>query len=209
MTLAALCAALAFAGCGSSGSQPQASANTTTPTAGTAAANAAAAQSPTDSSAKGPHPLPINLWSPAVPPGTGEFPPILAEYTCDGANISPPLRWSNVPAGARELAIVIIYSYRSGENPSFAWGVAGLKPTLHGLSAGKLPAGAIVGRNSSGQVRYLVCPPKNKGQIFDFILYALPHHIPFRPGVQAESLGVRASKETLSVGQLRFSYKRP
>src|ERR1043165_5366677 len=31
---------------------------------------------------------------------------IPAKYTCDGANISPPLTWSGVPANAKSLAII-------------------------------------------------------------------------------------------------------
>jgi len=36
--------------------------------------------------------------------GDGERIPEL--YTCDGADISPPLRWSGVPAGTRSFAIL-------------------------------------------------------------------------------------------------------
>ena len=28
------------------------------------------------------------------------------QYTCDGANVSPPLSWSGVPAGAKALALI-------------------------------------------------------------------------------------------------------
>ena len=31
---------------------------------------------------------------------------IPAKYTCDGANISPPLSWSNVPEGTRSFALI-------------------------------------------------------------------------------------------------------
>ena len=39
--------------------------------------------------------MPLSLASPAIPPG-GEIP---SQYTCDGADISPPLRWSGAPDG--------------------------------------------------------------------------------------------------------------
>ena len=33
--------------------------------------------------------------------------PIPKDYTADGRNISPPLTWSNVPAGTREFAVIL------------------------------------------------------------------------------------------------------
>src|SRR5437867_1612319 len=44
----------------------------------------------------------IQLTSPAFAEGA-EIP---AKYTCDGQNISPPLKWSNVPKGARSIALI-------------------------------------------------------------------------------------------------------
>jgi Raf kinase inhibitor-like YbhB/YbcL family protein len=32
--------------------------------------------------------------------------PIPSDYTCDGADISPPLSWSNVPAAAKSIVII-------------------------------------------------------------------------------------------------------
>ncbi|HEV2392844.1 MAG TPA: YbhB/YbcL family Raf kinase inhibitor-like protein, partial [Verrucomicrobiae bacterium] len=34
----------------------------------------------------------------------GEAIPV--KYTCEGKNVSPPLAWSGVPAGARSLALI-------------------------------------------------------------------------------------------------------
>src|SRR3974390_3702070 len=32
--------------------------------------------------------------------------PIPAKYTCDAENVSPPLKWSGVPTGAKSLALI-------------------------------------------------------------------------------------------------------
>src|SRR3954466_5372786 len=37
----------------------------------------------------------------------GEGEPIPVEYTCDGKELSPPLRWSGVPDDAQALALVV------------------------------------------------------------------------------------------------------
>jgi Raf kinase inhibitor-like YbhB/YbcL family protein len=50
-----------------------------------------------------PRRLTINLESPAFADG-GNIPKI---YTCDGEDISPPLKWSEVPQAARSLALLV------------------------------------------------------------------------------------------------------
>ncbi|HEV2997687.1 MAG TPA: YbhB/YbcL family Raf kinase inhibitor-like protein [Solirubrobacteraceae bacterium] len=203
IALAALIAAFALTGCGSSGSQPQVSASA----AITTSTSTTASQSPTSTRAEQAQNRSIELSSPAIP-GTGEFPPIQARYTCDGADISPPLHWSNIPAGAQDLALVVLYVDQVRHEYRFDWVVAGLKPALHGLSADRLPAGAIVGRNSNGQTRYSVCSPKGVKESYGFILYALPHRIALKPGFWAKALLMRAGHEAIKEAVLRFSYKR-
>ena len=53
--------------------------------------------------------MPLMLASPAIPPG-GEMP---AQFTCDGADISPPMSWSGVPEGTRSLVLVVGGSRRA------------------------------------------------------------------------------------------------
>lgn len=102
---------------------------------------------------------------------------IPARYTCDGSDISPPLRWGAIPARTKELvlfavgfepAIVGKYSY------SVAWAVSGINPALHSLPAGQLPPGAHVGVASNGKRRYSICPPKGQRERYQFELYGLP-----------------------------------
>ena len=45
--------------------------------------------------------MPLNLSSPAFADGAS----IPERFTCDGADVSPPLRWSGVPSGTRSLAL--------------------------------------------------------------------------------------------------------
>ena len=45
----------------------------------------------------------IEISSPAF--GRGDSIPV--EFTCDGDDLSPPLRWSEPPAGTRALAIIV------------------------------------------------------------------------------------------------------
>ena len=47
--------------------------------------------------------MPLLLTSPVFSPG-GAIP---SEYTCDGADISPPLNWSSVPEGTQSLVLIV------------------------------------------------------------------------------------------------------
>src|SRR5947207_2174390 len=56
----------------------------------------------TDQPRKGGETMSLTITSPAFQPG-GTIP---AKYTCDGANISPPLKWTGVPPGTKSLALI-------------------------------------------------------------------------------------------------------
>ena len=61
---------------------------------------------------------------------------IPAKYTCDGANISPPLQWRNVPAHTVELVLFVIDDSSNGSEGGIRWVVAGIDPSLSGIAAG-------------------------------------------------------------------------
>jgi Raf kinase inhibitor-like YbhB/YbcL family protein len=110
------------------------------------------------------------LASPAIPP-SGEIP---AQYTCDGADISPPLSWSDVPAGTGSLVLVV----EDPDAPSGTfrhWAVFDIPPASRGLDAGysaNRPNAALhQARNDFGKTGYSgPCPPKGGGT----------HHYHFR-----------------------------
>lgn len=137
--------------------------------------------------------------------------PIPARYTCDGADISPPLEWSAVPQGTRELMLFIRASEESeaGGGRLLAWAVAGLSPTLRHLPSGKLPPGAVVGRNGLGQARYTVCP-RRKGikKYYAVALYGLTSPIAARPGFDGHALRVQVESQAAYEGLASFSYVR-
>ncbi len=130
------------------------------------------------------------------------------QYTCDGQDISPPVHWTGVPHGTVELALFAISFRPVNGELSFGWAVAGLSPALHGLAAGKLPAGAVVGRNSSGQDGYSICPPKGRLETYAVKLIALPHAIPAQSGFDALTLYRDAERSAKVVGFAGVKYER-
>jgi Raf kinase inhibitor-like YbhB/YbcL family protein len=108
---------------------------------------------------------------------------IPSQYTCEGTNISPPLQWHNLPAHTAELVLFIIDDGSNGSEGGIRWVVSGIDPSLSGIAAGALPAGAVVGRNSSGKAAYGgICPPKGKAVLFQFVLWALSKKLNFNTG---------------------------
>lgn len=53
--------------------------------------------------ASGESPMPLSLHSPAFS-HLGDIP---TPYTCEGADISPPLSWSDVPEGTKSFALIV------------------------------------------------------------------------------------------------------
>jgi Raf kinase inhibitor-like YbhB/YbcL family protein len=102
-----------------------------------------------------PTPARIHVSSPAFAAG-GAIP---ARFTCQGQDISPPLRWSGVPRGARELDVVMRDPDAPGGN-FIHWQLAGIAPSTRSLAIGQTPPSATVGRNDFGTIGYRgPCPP--------------------------------------------------
>jgi phosphatidylethanolamine-binding protein (PEBP) family uncharacterized protein len=196
-----LAGTLALSGCGGSGSKSstsQAQATTTSQQVTAATSQQTTSTDTTSQSA-------FALSSPAVQTD-GESNLIQARYTCDGADVSPPLHWGIAPAGTAEIAIAVVHIGHKAFD--LDWAIVGLKPTLRRLPAGAIPPGAIPGRNSAGHLGYQVCPPKGTTARYVMVAYALAHKIPTSPGFDSKAVITRASGESLRNGLLDFSYRR-
>ncbi|HKJ71810.1 MAG TPA: YbhB/YbcL family Raf kinase inhibitor-like protein [Gammaproteobacteria bacterium] len=113
----------------------------------------------------------LRLQSPAFGDG-GAIP---TRFACDGADVSPPLRWSGTPAGTRSLALIVDDPDAPGR-VWVHWVVFNLPATVGGLAgevSGALPGAAREGRNSWGDAAYGgPCPPSGSHR-YRFTLYAL------------------------------------
>jgi Raf kinase inhibitor-like YbhB/YbcL family protein len=120
------------------------------------------------SSGAPPAPGGLLVTSPDVAPG-GRLP---AADTCAGAGRRPPLRLSPAPAGARELAVVVIDPDAGG---FVHWTAYGVPPRTRRLAATGLPRGAREGENSFGDRGWgAPCPPKGDGpHRYAFVVYWL------------------------------------
>jgi phosphatidylethanolamine-binding protein (PEBP) family uncharacterized protein len=151
-----------------------------------------------------PHDELVEISSPAFAPQED----IPVRYTCDGANVSPPLSWKGIPPGTAELALYVIKIKPEGEHLTYPWAVAGINPKLHGLQPGKLPAGAVVGLNSDGTAGYNLCPPKGTDEEYVIVLFALPRSLHPAPNFDPTAQRAKIISHADYQGFLVFKFPR-
>jgi phosphatidylethanolamine-binding protein (PEBP) family uncharacterized protein len=150
----------------------------------------------------------ISLTSPVLNSASPAGAALPSAYTCDGRDSWPELRWQGVPAGSAELVLFAVNLQPVEGKLFFDWAVAGLDPGLEGIEAGRLPKGAVVGRNGFGKLGYSVCPPKGSGETYLFILYALPRALSPKRGFDPTAVRKAAVAEAGNAGLLSASYSR-
>ncbi len=126
--------------------------------------------------------MPLKLTSSAFSAG-GNIP---VEHTCEGADRSPPLSWSGIPAGTKSLALIVDDpDAPDPAAPSMTWVhwvLYNIPPAAVGLSEGvvpaALPAGTRDGMNDWKRTGYGgPCPPIGCHRYFHK-LYALDTLLP-------------------------------
>jgi Raf kinase inhibitor-like YbhB/YbcL family protein len=106
---------------------------------------------------------------------------IPARFTCDDRNVSPPLAFESLPAGAKSLALIV--DDPDAPDPSAPrrtwvhWVLYDVPASASGLAEAvapaKLPAGTKEGKNDWGRTGWGgPCPPIGRHRYF-FKLYAL------------------------------------
>lgn len=102
---------------------------------------------------------------------------IPSKYTCDGANINPPLSISDIPANAKSLAL-IMDDPDSPMGTWIHWTVWNIAPDTKEIGEKTVPAGAVEGKTSFGKPGYGgPCPPSGTHHYY-FKLYALDIPLP-------------------------------
>ncbi|HVO20111.1 MAG TPA: YbhB/YbcL family Raf kinase inhibitor-like protein [Anaeromyxobacter sp.] len=119
----------------------------------------------------------LTITSPAFPDG-GEIP---TQYTCEGADLSPPLAFAGAPAGTRSLALLVddpdAPDPRAPRLVFVHWVLWDMPPGAAGLPEGAspraLPAGTRAGLTDYRRAAWGgPCPPIGRHRYF-FRLYAL------------------------------------
>ena len=131
---------------------------------------------------------------------------IPSQYTCDGADSSPPVAWSAVPGNTRSLAL-LVEDPDAPDGTFTHWLVTGIAPTTTAITTGAgLPAGAVAAKNGKGDTGYTgPCPPSGRHHYY-FHVYALETTIP-APATKEDFLG-SIDGHVLAEGQLMATYQK-
>jgi Raf kinase inhibitor-like YbhB/YbcL family protein len=137
---------------------------------------------------------------------------IPSKYTCDGQDISPPLTWTDTPAGTKTLALIC----DDPDAPAGTWVhwvlfnlPEGAKGLPEGVPADKsLKAGGIQGTTSFRRIGYGgPCPPSGTHRYF-FKLYALDNSLALSNNATAKDVTAAMKGHILAEAQLMGRYKR-
>jgi Raf kinase inhibitor-like YbhB/YbcL family protein len=140
--------------------------------------------------------------------------PIPSKHTCDGADRSPPLSWSDAPPGTAAFALIA----DDPDAPAGTW-VHWVAYNLPAATS-ELPenvakvesldlGGARQGRNDFHRPGYAgPCPPPGSPHRYYFKLYALDALLQVRPGATKKDVEAAMQSHTLGMAQLMGTYAR-
>lgn len=161
-------------------------------------------------------PAAITVTSPTFKHGQ----PLPVDYTADGKNISPPLMWTGVPAGAKELVLIHEDPSAPTPQPFVHWVVYKIPATAKGLPenispdpAVALPAdltGAIQGISGFRRAGYRGPAPPKPGKVheYHFIVYALDAPLDLQAGLNKTQLVEAMKGHIIGQGEIIGTYER-
>jgi len=118
---------------------------------------------------------------------------IAKKFTCDGADLSPQLAWSEPPEGTKSLALLVDDPDAPVGNWNH-WTLWNLPPSSRGLKEGiskeaRSPDGSEQGLNDFRKTGYNgPCPPPGKPHRYYFKLFALDAKLDLKAGAGKREL---------------------
>ena len=145
----------------------------------------------------------ITLTSGAFTAGS----PIPAQYTCDGSDRSPELRWSGAPSGTRSFALVVHDPDAPGGDYThwLLYDVPSAATEIREGGSAGTPGANDFGKNGYGGP----CPPPGSSHHYIFEVYALDcDRIGLPPGARRSDVEAAMRGHILAEGQLQGNYQR-
>ncbi|MBN1345117.1 MAG: YbhB/YbcL family Raf kinase inhibitor-like protein [Phycisphaerae bacterium] len=139
------------------------------------------------------------------------------KYSGQGQDVSPPLRWSDLPPGAKQLALIVDDPDAPRAEPWVHWVIYNISAETNHLPEGvdktkqpAAPAGALQGKNSWRKIGYggPMPPPGHGVHHYHFKLYALDAPMDLKPGLTRDGLLKAIRGHILAQGELIGTYQR-
>ncbi len=135
------------------------------------------------------------------------------QFTCEGADVSPPLAWGGLPPGTKSLALI-------ADDPDAPvgtwvhWVLYDMDPQTFQLQQGVAKSEAVPGigkqgLNDFGKIGYGgPCPPPGKPHRYYFKLYALDTMLNLKPKAKKRDVEQAIKGHILAQTELMGKYKR-
>ncbi|WP_410788486.1 YbhB/YbcL family Raf kinase inhibitor-like protein [Kribbella sp. C-35] len=129
------------------------------------------------------------------------------KYTCDGEGVPPPLAWTDIPANARALAVVV--DDPDAPRGTFThWILLDLEPAPAQLTEGGVLPGVKQAKNSGGKNGYYgPCPPSGTHH-YRFTVYALSGPTGLFDGAGLDEALKAIDAKTIARGRITALYSR-
>ncbi len=138
---------------------------------------------------------------------------IPVKYTCEGSNVSPPLKWTNNIQGVKTYVLIVDDPDAPGGD-FVHWLAYNIPANYSSLSEDvtttrNIPDEVHQGTNSFGRIGYKgPCPPPGNAHHYYFKIYALNTAIKYESGAEKHQLLKAMQGHIIAEGQLMGKFKR-
>lgn len=142
------------------------------------------------------------------------------KYTAYGDNVSPQIKWGELPAGTEQLALIMDDPIAPTPEPFVHWVVYNIPATASELPEGMSSdervsepaslAGAINGINGLNRVGHFGPRPPVDGELhaYHYKVYALDSALDLEPGLDKPALLAAIEDHIIGVGMIMGHYER-
>jgi Raf kinase inhibitor-like YbhB/YbcL family protein len=139
--------------------------------------------------------------------------PIARDYSCSGADVSPPLAWSGAPTSAKSFALIVEDTDAPGGNfiHWVAYNIPAARTSMpQGVArASQIDGGGQNGMNDFGHFGYNgPCPPPGSVHHYHFRLFALDSTLNLGEKVDAAALEAAMKGHVVANAELVGTFSR-
>ena len=134
------------------------------------------------------------------------------KYTCDGDNLSPPLKWRGHPPQTVSF-VLIVYDIDAPKGVFYHWLLysipVGVNELPEGIERREVTQYGLQGRNDFNRIGYDgPCPPSGKPHRYIFLLLALDCKLNIKPGAGYSEILTACKGHILAYAKLMGRYSR-